>query len=132
VPAALVEIDLEGRWAELLKRARRTKAALYALLAEARPRLETDAGGRTLVVEYAPQFGFHKERLEQPQHLELLKRLVHEVFDPATGLRVRFADSDATPSSPSAWASPQAQDERLKEKAELVRRVMGGPRARGL
>ena len=131
------DLDLEGRWAELLKRARRKKAALYALLAEARPRLETDADGRTLVVEYAPQFGFHKERLEQPQHLGLLKQLVHEVFGPETGLRVRFADPDSDPdagsSSPSARASLQAQDERLKEKAELVRRVMGGgPRARGL
>ena len=121
------DLDLEGRWAELLKRARRKKAALYALLAEARPRLE----GRTLVVEYAPRFGFHKERLEQPQHFELLKQLVHEVFGPETGLRVGFADSDSDSTTPQA--SAQAQDERLKEKAEMVRRVMGGgPRARGL
>ena len=112
-------VDLEERWQQLLKRARRKKAALCALLTEAQPRLD----GRTLFIEYAPEFSFHKERLEQAENLEIVRKLTRELFGPEVQLAVGFLEG--VPSSPPA-KGPQAPSEKLREKAELVRQVLGG------
>jgi DNA polymerase-3 subunit gamma/tau len=118
VEPAPTAVDLEGRWQQLLKRARRKKAALYALLTEARPRLD----GSTLFIEYASEFGFHKERLEQPENLQIVQKLAHELFGREVQLVVGFVEGVASSSSRGS----QSQSDKLKEKAELVQKVLGG------
>lgn len=118
VESAPASVDLEGRWQQLLKGARRKKAALYALLTEARPRLD----GHTLFVEYAPEFSFHKERLEQPENLQIVQKLAHELFGSEVQLVVGFSEDVSSSSSRGS----QSQGDKLKEKAELVQKVLGG------
>ena len=128
-------------WERLLVRARREKAALHALLAEASPRL---AEG-TLFIEYPPDYTFHKERLEQPENLQTVRSLVEEIFG-GVRLAVGFAspsysgdgDSPAAsqagsasgPGSAEAGAaigpSPPGTGRALAEKVERVRQAFEG------
>jgi DNA polymerase-3 subunit gamma/tau len=113
------------RWPTLLRRARCEKPALYALLAEASARSEADA----LVIEYPEDFTFHKERLEQPENLQIIEALVREIYGDVR-LTIGFAASSAPPRAdePASGSGVEAEAEGddLREKAELVRRVFDG------
>jgi len=105
------------RWGELLERVKKEKIALHALLAEAAAREEEDE----LIIEYPPDYGFHKERLEQPENLNLLRVLVKEIYGEVR-LTIGFQQASAEGSEPETKTKTEA----AREKAELVRRIFEG------
>ncbi len=115
-------------WEQLLARAKEEKIGIYALLTEGRP---NEREG-TLVIEFPPAYGFHKERLEQPTNLEFVGKLVREVYGDVT-VKIDFAESPgsanghpASTSAGSAPSEPSAAESDLDEKVELVRQVFDG------
>ena len=132
--AARARVNVHEAWQRLLVRARREKAALQALLAEASPRLSDD----TLHIEYPPDYTFHKERLEQPENLQIMQNLVREIFGEVR-LSVGFASASGEASSPPELEAPSGpqgteletgppspQGKELAEKAERVRQAFEG------
>ena len=116
-PESVEPIAASDRWPTLLRRARREKPALYALLAEASSRPEGDA----LIIEYPPDFTFHKERLEQPENLQIIENLVREIYGDVR-LTIGFSGAPSRTGDPNS----EAKGDDLREKAELVRRVFDG------
>jgi DNA polymerase-3 subunit gamma/tau len=104
-----------GRWSELLERVKQERVAVHALLAEAK--VHEREG--TLVIEYPQEYGFHKERLEQPENLKYLRSLVEEIYG-GVQLLIRFSQPQ------SQAAGEPTKGEALREKAELVRRTFDG------
>ncbi|MFB6286047.1 MAG: DNA polymerase III subunit gamma/tau [Candidatus Bipolaricaulia bacterium] len=115
-------------WEQLLARSKDEKIGIYALLTEGRP---NEREG-TLAIEFPPEYGFHKERLEQPANLEFVRKLVHEVYGDVT-VKIDFAGAPgsgnghpASTSPDSAPSEPSAPESDLDEKVELVRRIFDG------
>ncbi len=118
-------------WEQLLQRAKTDKIGIYALLTEGRPN-ERDG---TLVIEFPPEYGFHKERLEQPNNLQFVRELAHEVYGEVT-VKVGFREGHGGENGHSASApggattaetrSSEGELDELDETAELVRQVFEG------
>ena len=120
-------------WSQLLERVKDEKIGIYALLTEGKP---NEADG-ALVIEFPPEYGFHKERLEQPNNLAFVRRLAQEIYGQVT-VKVGFGEGPTTgagnghspsarhdaPSSPSPSAS--ASQNKMDEKTELVREIFEG------
>ena len=122
-------------WSQLLERVKDEKVGVYALLTEGKP----NEGDGTLVIEFPPEYGFHKERLEQPNNLNFVRDLAQEIYGQVT-VKVAFGEGpsmgtgnghssevpvDAAPSM-STSPSSSASERELNEKAELVREIFEG------
>jgi len=103
----------KDRWGRLLERAKE-RIAVHALLAEAK----VHEGEGTLTVEYPQGYSFHKERLEQPENLKFLRKLVEEIYGEVE-LIIRFSQAPRE-------QSKKPKGELLREKAELVRKAFDG------
>ncbi len=120
-------LDISQAWRELLARARREKAALQALLAEASPRVV----GSTLYIEYPPDYTFHKERLEQPTQRSFLQALVREIFgEVQVVIGFSSGSGSASAASPAGReaqeASPIRSGADLQEGVRRVREAFAG------
>jgi DNA polymerase-3 subunit gamma/tau len=104
------------RWQELLERAKQERIAVHALLTEAQAHEREGA----LAIEYPQEYGFHKDRLEQPENLQFLRALVKEIYGDVP-LKIGFTQERARIEPPT-----KSKAEALREKAELVRRAFDG------
>ena len=105
-----------NRWQELLERVKKERIAIHALLTEAQVR----EGDGALVIEYSPEYGFHKDRLEQPENLQFIRSLVQDMYGKVE-LKIGFSQEKARPETPE-----KSKAETLREKAELVRKAFEG------
>ena len=122
-------------WSQLLERVKDEKVGVYALLTEGKP----NEGDRTLVIEFPPEYGFHKERLEQPNNLDFVRELAQELYGQVT-VKVAFGEGPSTgagnghsssvphdaPASMSTSPPSSASEDELDEKTELVREIFEG------
>ncbi|OGF54246.1 MAG: DNA polymerase III, subunit gamma and tau, partial [Candidatus Fraserbacteria bacterium RBG_16_55_9] len=119
-PAQAAEIPhkQEGthRWQELLERVKKERIAVHALLTEAQIR----EGEGALVIEYSEEYGFHKDRLEQPENLQFIHSLIREIYGDIQ-LKIAFSQE-----KPRSEAPEKSKAETLREKAELVRKAFDG------
>ena len=75
-------------WNNLLEAAKSDKPGIYALLTEARPFFSDGV----LNISFPSEYGFHKERLEQPQNLNYLNELIKGIFGIHCQMSVEFTD----------------------------------------
>lgn len=80
--------NLDNLWLAFLKAARSDKIGVYSLLAEARPFFSDGV----LYISFPSEYGFHKERLEQPQNLKYLNELAEGIFGSHFQVSVIFRD----------------------------------------
>jgi DNA polymerase-3 subunit gamma/tau len=104
-------------WARLLHDVKAEKIAIHALLAEAQCRVENSI----FHVEYSPDFGFHKERMDQKANIEFLKSKVSPIFGDLT-IKVGFS-TDVKVQNPDA---PKMENDEFKKKIEMVREAFDG------
>lgn len=102
-------------WEKLLDLAKQKRTSLYALLAEAKPRID----GQVLYIEFEPQYQFHKEQLSRQENLAVLRTLARSLF--GLDVRVRFRAGPEPPRTAEVVEAGQLQD-----KARLVCDMLGG------
>jgi len=106
----------DERWEKMLEAIKQEKKSMvYAFLSEAKPIEEQDR----LLILFAPEFKFHKEGLEQKENKKFLEAMVSKFYG-ARKLVIDFSMESATVSG------SEAHESELRQKAELVRKTLGG------
>ena len=106
----------DERWEKMLEAIKHEKKNMvYAFLSECKPVEEEDR----LLILFAPEFKFHKEGLEQKENKKFLEAMVGKFYG-AKKLVIDF-NTEAT-----AVSKSEAHRNELRQKAELVRKMLGG------
>jgi len=100
-------------WEQMLGEIERERIAIAAFLAEATPHLE----GERLTIAFHPEHTFHKESLEKPGNMQYLSGMVHRQLGDQFYVDVKLDGEVMRKPSPR---------EKLREKAEFVRRMFDG------
>lgn len=103
----------DDKWGKMLETIKKERIAIYAFLAEGRPKVEGD----NLKIEFAPEFKFHKESLEKPENRRFLESMIKESYG-SLSLEIAFSSGTSHPG--------ESKEEELQEKAELVKRSFDG------
>lgn len=111
--------DLDPKsWAKLLHEVKAEKIAIHALLTEAQCRIDNGI----FHVEYPPDFGFHKDRMDSKENVEFLKSRVGTIFGDLS-IKVGFSEN-AKPQSPAT--APKMENDEFKKKVDMVREAFDG------
>ena len=100
-------------WEQMLGEIERERIAIAAFLAEATPHLE----GERLTIAFHPEHTFQKESLEKPGNMQYLSGMVHRQLGDQFYVDVKLDGEVMRKPSPR---------EKLREKAEFVRRMFDG------
>lgn len=80
--------DIEKLWNTFLEATKSDRLGVYALLTEARPFFSDGV----LYISFPSEYGFHKERLEQPQNANYLDELAKGIFGSHCQVSVEYTD----------------------------------------
>jgi len=108
----------DERWQALLLAVRRERVAVYAYLVEGRPRFEQSC----LRLDYRAIHRFHKESLDKAEIRAYVLEKVRLVYGSGATLELNLADEEA---APRAKKNPASSPSRLKEKVDLVKKILG-------
>lgn len=108
------DLDIEAVvkcWPDILERMKKVQMSAGAFLREGKP---IDIRNGHLILCFSEEYGFHKEKVEQPDIKNAVEKVIKEVTGADLNLQCKFANElDAGSPKPL----PQASDSGLVEKA---------------
>ncbi len=99
-------------WQEILDRIKKVRMSARAFLIEGEP---VEVQNNCLVLSFAPEYGFHKEKIEQPENRNAIEQVIKEVT--GADLRIRCKFRNEADEQSEADATPDTRQDPLLEKA---------------
>ncbi|MBU7007589.1 DNA polymerase III subunit gamma/tau [Phosphitispora fastidiosa] len=105
-------------WQEILDRIKKVRMSARAFLIEGEP---VEVLNNCLVLAFAPEYGFHREKVEQPENRDAIELVIKEVT--GAGLKIKCKFKNELDTHPIADSETDAKNDPLLEKAV---RLFGG------
>ncbi len=105
-------------WEDILARIKKVRMSARAFLIEGKP---LEISGGNLVLGFPPEYGFHKEKVEQKENRSAIEQVIREVTGAELKIRCKFIDDSAK--EPAGASGANAGDDPLIEEAV---RLFGG------
>lgn len=99
-------------WQEILERIKKVRMSARAFMIEGEP-VEVTEG--TLVLSFPPEYGFHKEKVEQPENRKAIAQVVEEVT--GARLKIKCTFTGESPKKVPARSNQGDDEDRLIKKA---------------
>lgn len=90
--------DVVGRWEHVMKKIKGSKKTVHAFLTVCEPK---EISGNKIKLYFKSGYTFHKEKIEEPENIKLIKSVLTEVFGKEYGIECCLEDEKADKQDPA-------------------------------